>query len=223
LNYKDLPFVTVWIEYSEISTVLKPIGAKPLRHPNGSYAYTVPTLSDPNTGSLITDSIEIASYLERTYPEKPIFPNNSEGLINAFDSAYLGLLMPGVKFIIGRSAEILSPDSAKFFMDARCRAFNLTWDELTSEGQKREAEWALLEKGYSTVYEWYQKSNGKWVMGDTFSYADIIVACCLLWYKRVLREDEWARISSWNGGKWAQLLTDVEKECNFKLNLDLVA
>ena len=51
-------------------------------------------------------------------------------------------------------------------------------------------------------------------MGNTFSYADIIVACEQLWHKRVLREDEWTRISSWNEGKCAQLLTDVEKECN---------
>jgi len=216
LSYKGLPFVTVWIEYLEIGTVLKPIGAKPLRRRDGSYAYTVPTLSDPNTGSLITDSIEIASYLEMTYPEKPIFPgpNHSEGLIRAFDSAHNDLLRPGIKFILGRSAEILSTDSANFFMDTRCRNFNLPWDEFTSKGQKREAEWALLEKGYSTTYEWYQKSHGRWIMGDTFSYADIIVACELLWYKRVLREDEWIRISSWNEGKWAQLLTDVEKECN---------
>ena len=104
-------------------------------------------------------------------------------------------------------------------MDARCMDFSLPWDEFTSEGQKREAEWALLEKGHNTIYEWYQKSNGKWIMGDTFSYADIVVACGLLWYNRVLEEDEWARISSWNGGKWAQFLTDVKKECN----LDLVA
>lgn len=214
MSYKGLPFVTVWIEYSEIATVLKSIGAKQNRRPDGSAVYTVPVLSDPNTGSLITDSLEIASYLEKTYPEKPIFPYNSEALIRAFDYAYMSLRMPAIKFILGRSAEILSPDSAKFFMEARSKYYNLPWDEFISEGPKRDAEWALLEKGYSTVYEWYQKSNGKWVMGDSFSYADIVVACALLWYKRVLKEDEWARVSSWNGGKWAQVLTDVEKECN---------
>jgi glutathione S-transferase len=63
------------------------------------------------------------------------------------------------------------------------------------------------------MYEWYQKTDGKWIMGDGFSYADIIVASTLLWHKRVVKEDEWARISSWNGGKWAQVLADVEHEC----------
>ena len=207
MSYKGLPFVTVWVEYPEIATVMKSIGAKQNKRPDGSDAYTVPVVSDPNTGAIITDSLEIASYLEETYPEKPIFPNNSETLIRAFDSAYMGLIRPAFKSVLGRSAEILSPDSAKFLMEVRSTGFKLPWNEVVAERK-------LLEKGYSAVYKWYQKSNGKWIMGDTFSYADITVACFLLWYKRVLKEDEWAEISSWNGGKWTQVLTDVEKECN---------
>ena len=206
--------MTVWIEYAEIATVLKSIGAKQNKRIDGSDAYTVPVVSDPNTGAIITDSLEIASYLEKTYPEKPIFPHNSEALIRAFNTAFRGLVMAGdEKFLLGRSADILSPDSAKVLMDVRSKAIKLPWDEFVSEGAKRQME-ELLEKGYNTLYEWYQKSNGKWIMGDTFSYADIIVACDSLWYKRVMKEDEWAWISSLNGGKWVQVLEDVEKECN---------
>ncbi|KAG2051545.1 hypothetical protein BDR06DRAFT_958794, partial [Suillus hirtellus] len=51
-------------------------------------------------------------------------------------------------------------------------------------------------------------------MGDTFSYADIIVASRLFWYKSILKEDEWARISSWNGGRWAKVLDKVQQECH---------
>ena len=213
MSYKGLPFETVWVEYSEIATVMKSIGAKQIKRINRSNIYTVPVLSDPNTGALITDSMEIASYLEKTYPEKSIFPHNSGALIRAFDTAFMGLLMPAVKFLLGRSAEVLSPDSAKFFMDVRSKEFQLPWDEFVSDGAKRQME-ELLEKGHNTLYEWYQKSNGKWIMGDTFSYADIIVACSLLWYKRVMKEYEWAWISSLNGGKWVQVLEHVEKECN---------
>ncbi|KAG2116443.1 uncharacterized protein F5147DRAFT_672848 [Suillus discolor] len=182
LSYKGLPFVTVWVEYSDISVAMKAIGAKPNKRSDGTDVYPVPVLSDPNTGALITDSLEIASYLEKTYPEKAIFPNNSESLIR-------------------------DPTSAKFFIGVRSIDVPLPWDATYGE------DWALLEKGYNTAYEWYQKTDGKWFMGDTFSYADIIVACRLLWFKRVLKEDEWVRISSWHGGKWAQLLADVEKEC----------
>ncbi|KAG1864014.1 hypothetical protein C8R48DRAFT_602270 [Suillus tomentosus] len=207
LSYKDLPFVTLWVEYSDIPIAMKAIGAKPNKRPDGSDVYTVPVLSDPNTGALITDSLEIASYLDKTYPEKLVFPNNSEPLIRAFDSAISSLLRPAVKFIYARCTEILSPASAEFFTKARSVYVPLPWDV------SRDTDWELLEKGYNTLYEWYQKTDGKWIMGDTFSHADIIVACDLLWYKRVLEEDEWARVSSWNGGKWAKVLADVEKEC----------
>ncbi|KAG1834933.1 hypothetical protein DFJ58DRAFT_821159 [Suillus subalutaceus] len=147
---------------------------------DSSDVYTVPVLSDPNTGALITDSLEIASYLEKTYPEKPIFPNNSEPLIRAFDSAYMSLILSGIK-LSSRSVDVPLP------WDPNC-----------------DAEWKLLEKGYNTAYEWYQKTVGKWIMGNTFSYADIVVACWLVAYKRVLKDDEWARI----------ILADVEKEYN---------
>ncbi|KAG1882748.1 hypothetical protein F4604DRAFT_1921348 [Suillus subluteus] len=208
LSYKDIPFVTLWVEYSDIPIAMKAIGAKPNKRRDGSDVYTVPVLSDPNTGALITDSFEIASYLEKTYPEKPIFPNNSESLICAFDSAYMSLILPGIKPMFLRTLEILRPASAKFFTGARSGDVPLPWDP------NCDAEWELLEKGYNTAYEWYQKTDGKWIMGDTFSYADIIVACWLLAFKRVLKEDDkWASISSWNGGKWAKVLADVEKEC----------
>ncbi|KAG2152784.1 hypothetical protein DEU56DRAFT_868809 [Suillus clintonianus] len=193
LSYKDIPFVTLWVEYSDIPIAMKAIGAKPNKRRNGSDIYTVPVLSDPNTGALITDSLEIASYLEKTYPEKPIFPSNSEPQIRTFDSAYPSLIRPAIKFILARCTEILSPASAKFFMGARSVDIPLPWDAT------RDADWELLEKGHNTAYDWYQKN--------------IIVACWLLTFKRVLKEDEWARISSWNGGKWAQVLADVEKEC----------
>jgi glutathione S-transferase len=208
LRYKDIPFVTIWVEYSDISIAMKAIGAKSKKRRDGSDVCTVPVLSDPNTGALIMDSLEIASYLEKTYPEKPIFPNNSESLIYAFDSAHMNLIRPVMKSLFLTCTEILSPASAKFFIGVRSMDVPLPWDV------ERDADWELLERGYNTAYEWYQKTNGKWIMGDTFSYADIIVGCWLLAYKRVLKEDEWVRISSWNGGKWAQVLADVEKECN---------
>jgi glutathione S-transferase len=209
LKYKDIPFVTLWVEYSEISVAMKSIGATPIgrKDRHGSDVYTIPVLSDPNTGAIITDSIEIASYLEKTYPEKLIFPNNSESFVRTLNSTHHNLIFPAYKSIFARTAEKMCPASAKFFTEARSLTVPLPWDVGHDE------DWDLLEQGYNTMYEWYQKGDGKWIVDDTFSYADITVASSLLWYKRVLKEDEWARISSWNGGKWAQVLADVEQEC----------
>ncbi|KIJ66487.1 hypothetical protein HYDPIDRAFT_109530 [Hydnomerulius pinastri MD-312] len=192
---------------------MREIGASPLKRLDGSEVHTCPVLSDPNTGALITDSWVIAEYLDKTYPEKPVFPNNTQGLINAFDSAYVGLTQPAVKLVLLRSAEILNERSAEYFIRTRQEGYGEKIEEWSLEGPKRDAHWAIHENGYGTVNTWYEKS-GKWLMGDTFSYADIIVATRLLWFKRVFREDEWKRVCSWHDGKWEKLLADVQKECN---------
>ncbi|KAF9225270.1 hypothetical protein BS17DRAFT_778379 [Gyrodon lividus] len=214
LSYKNLPFETVWIEYPDIATKMKEIGASPNKRPDGSDHYTVPVLSDPNTGALVTDSWVIAEYLDKNYPQKPIFPNNSKGLINAFDSACVGLWQPAIKFVVLRASQILNEHSIEYYIRKRQGYFGETFDEFSPEGPKRDAHWATIEKGCDTTKTWYDKSDGKWLMGDTFSYADILVACFLLCFKRVFREEEWKRICSWHDGEWEKLLANVEKECN---------
>ncbi|KAG2138644.1 uncharacterized protein EDB93DRAFT_720964 [Suillus bovinus] len=214
LSYKELPFETVWVEYPNIAPVLKGLGLTPKKRLDGSDIYTVPVLNDPNTGALIDESLEIAAYLEKTYPTKPIFPHGSHMLIRVFDSAYLDDTQPIVKLIYVRVAEILNPVSAEFFRRTRSERLQLPWEEFSPEGPKRDKDWAYLEQGFNKGEALWVKSGREWVMGDTFSYADIIVASRLFWYKRVLKEDEWARISSWNGGRWARVLDKVQQECH---------
>ncbi|KAI6133672.1 hypothetical protein EV401DRAFT_1912660 [Pisolithus croceorrhizus] len=193
---------------------MKAIGARQNRLLDGRDAYTLPVLNDPNTGALITDSWEIAEYLEKTYPKKPIFSNKSKGLIRAFDAVLINLLRPVSKFPILRASEILSERSAEYYITAREEGLKEKLSEFSPEGPKREEHWVNLEQIFSTSREWYDKEEGKWLMGDTFSYADIITAAGLFWLKSVLHGDEWEKIAGWHDGRWARLLADVEKECN---------
>ncbi|KAG2030519.1 hypothetical protein BDR03DRAFT_928942 [Suillus americanus] len=214
-NYKELPFVTLWVEYLDISIAMKSIGAKPVKRRNGSDVYTIPVLSDPNTGALITDSLEIVSYLEKTYPEKPIFPNSSEPLIRAFDSAYMSLILPGFKPMLPRTIEILSPASAKFFIRILSLLGETRWEAVSEENAQQ--QWENLKKGLDEIDKWYQKSGGKWIMGDTFSFADMVVACRTMWWNTIFDEEQLRELHSWNGGRWASILADVNAECGTDL------
>ncbi|KAI6120881.1 hypothetical protein EDD16DRAFT_805835 [Pisolithus croceorrhizus] len=212
LGCKGLPFRVEWVEYCDIAPRMKEIGARQNKLPDGRDGYTLPVLNDPNTGALITDSWEIAEYLEKTYPEKPIFPNQSKGLIRAFDAVVMSLLRTAFKFPMLRSTEIMNERGAEYFIAAREEGFKEKFSEFSPEGPKRDEHWANLERMFDTSKEWYDEEEGKWLMGDVFSYADIIMAARLFWFERVLHDDEWEKIANWHGGRWAKLLADVEKE-----------
>ena len=74
LNYKGLPFRTVWVEYPDIESTLKAAGivSNTRKKPDGSPTWTVPAIYDPKTKTGITESFAIAEYLDKTYPDTPL-------------------------------------------------------------------------------------------------------------------------------------------------------
>ena len=192
---------------------MKEIGARTTKYPDGSDVYTLPVLRDPNDGAIITDSFDIAVYLDNTYPEKPVFPKDTKSLISAFDIAYVGQIWPAVKFPLVRAKEILREGSVEYYLSTRQKYFNQKLEEWSPEGPERDQHWSALEKAFTTVKTWYDKTDGRWITGDTFSYADILVASSLVWLSKVLHDDEWRRLTTWNDGAWEKLLADVKSEC----------
>ena len=213
LGYKGLPFEVEWVEYPDIAPRMKELGAAPGKSRGGTEMYTLPVLRDPNTGVIITDSWEIAVYLDNTYPEKPVFPEDTKGLISAFGTMLLNQIFPVVKFLVLRSKEVLNERSAEYYLTKRQIHFNQKIEEWSPEGPERERHWSILEKTLAAWKAVYDKTEGKWLMGNTFSYADILTASLLFWFKRVLHDDEWKRVAAWHDGHWERLLADVEREC----------
>lgn len=221
LSYKNLPFTTIWVEYANITTKSKEIGASPTACPDGSKCFTLPILSDPNTGTVVSDSWDIAQYLDETYPEKPIFPNGSKGLIKAFEPRMAALLGASVKFILLRTRSALNDCSLEYWSGKKEEDIGGKVDEWSPEGPTRDSHWAIIETSFlGSARTWYDQVEGKWLMGDTFSYADIILAARLFWFKRVLLDDEWKRVASIRDGNWGKFLADVERECNLVLHTD---
>ncbi|KAI6120885.1 hypothetical protein EDD16DRAFT_806150 [Pisolithus croceorrhizus] len=214
LGYKGLPFRVEWVGFPDIAPRMKEIGARKNRLADGAEMNTLPVLSDPNTGALVTDSWEIAEYLEKTYPEKSIFSHNRKGLIRAFTTAIISLVQPAAIFPILRASQILDERSAECYITTKEVMFKAKISEFSPEGPKRDEHWAIIERAFTTSKEWYAEEEGKWLMGDVFSYADIFTASILSWLKRVLHEDEWEKIASWHDGRWGELLADVEKQCS---------
>ena len=204
------------MELPDIAPRMKELGARTTEFLDGSNVYTLPVLRDPNTGALVTNSFDIAVYLDNTYPEKPVFPKDTNGLICAIESAYINQILLAYKFLVVRSVEVLRDRSAEFCVTTREKYFNQKFAEFSPEGPERDQHWATLEKVYMTAKNWYDNTDGKWLMGGTFSYADIVIASCLFWFKKVLHEDEWEKMATWHDRQWARLLADVECECKVR-------
>lgn len=89
LNFKGVPYKTVWLEYPDIEPTFRSIGAIPISpKPDGSGPfYTLPVIVDPSRRTpsggptIITDSWNIAEYLDNVYPSPGLlFPEGTKAL-----------------------------------------------------------------------------------------------------------------------------------------------
>lgn len=214
LSYKGLPYEVVWVEFYDVAAAMKGIGASP----SAGGRYTVPVIKDPNTGAMVSDSHAIAKYLDRTYPDKPLIPHGTHILMETFETLFINTVMtPSFKLLAVRTLEIQNDVSRGSFIESRLKMFRETqWEDMAPD-EKAQQMWAAFKKGLGVVGGWYQKNGGKWIMGDTFSFADIVVVSWMVWWNAILNEQERLEVHALNGGSWTRLLADVNAECNTDL------
>ncbi|KAJ7459678.1 hypothetical protein FB451DRAFT_555614 [Mycena latifolia] len=215
LNFKGLPYKTTWVEYPDIADVCKAIGAEPTMNRRGSPSYTLPVIHDPNTGTVVSDSARIADYLDATYPDTPtVVPAGTRTLQRAFRAALDRATGPVDPYIIPAVARILRPRSEEHFVRTREAIFKKQLTEMEPTGEAHDAAWKELEAGYGKISGWMQEEDpAPFVMGNTVSFADFVVAGELQWCMKAFGEDsdKWKDMLTWHGGRWAKLLADLKK------------
>ncbi|KAJ7506937.1 hypothetical protein B0H11DRAFT_1973438 [Mycena galericulata] len=214
LNFKGLPYKTVWIEYPEIEALCKEIGAAPTsKKADGRPHFTLPVIHDPSTGAVISDSGKIAEYLDTTYPDKPrLMPLGTTGFHRAFDAGAHPLIASVYPYGLPASQARLNPSSAEYFRRTREVSWGKTLENLTPKGEEDAVQWKKLKDGFGTLDEWI-KANGEtspYLMGDALCYADMWMAAYINWIKLVL-PDRWEDVKSWHDGRWGKLLQEMEK------------
>ncbi|RAL65694.1 hypothetical protein DID88_005362 [Monilinia fructigena] len=114
LNYKEIPYKTIWIEYPDITPTFKSLGITP--NPTG-IPYTIPTIRLPDS-TYHQDSYSIASTLDASYPDpslKITSPHLSqvEDLIPKLQLSIRPLWMPLL------ATELLNDSSRAYFEETR--------------------------------------------------------------------------------------------------------
>lgn len=212
LNYKGLPYKTVWLEYPDIEPTMKKIGALPTgKRPDGSILYTIPAIYDDSTGTAIAESTLIAEYLDKTYPSTPrIIPPGTHALQLAFADLFFSkngplmlLLLPDVPF---------NPISVEFFNKHHAPIFGApTLEGLRVSPEQQNIQWEKVKDIFGKFDEMI-KEDGIWVMGNTPSFADFVIGSLLITVKAIYGKEsgEWKRIMSWHGGRWKRLMRGLD-------------
>ncbi|KAI0746799.1 hypothetical protein C8Q80DRAFT_1105261 [Daedaleopsis nitida] len=210
LNYKRLPYRTVWIEFSDVEATLRSLGARPTYKPDGRPVYSLPVIVDPfrsrNAPVVLSDADVIADYLEATYPARPIFPDGSRALQALFvyyvQDIFVKPLLP-----------ILVPLTHQRLPERSQAHFRHPAGPMPPPGglvgPQREQAWVAVKEQFNHLAGILDKNSfggdGVVAMGREVTYADFALCSVLIWVEKVSPHDCWARIREWNGGRWARL------------------
>jgi len=226
LNFKGIPYETEWVEFPDVEALCKKIGAPATgQKDDGSPYYSVPTIYDPSTKSVVTDSFKIALYLDKQYPDAPkLFPHNTQALIHNTLETVGSVATPSFFLVIADIWTSLNEASQGYFRETREKKFAKKLEEITPEGsEQEEALWKQLDGALKNVGELIDLTGGPYIMGDTVSYADLLLAAQFIWVKRCWSgasggdgetSQKWERFCGLDGGRWktyAALLSKYEQ------------
>ncbi|KAJ7597744.1 hypothetical protein C8J56DRAFT_1159586 [Mycena floridula] len=217
LNYKEIPYRTVWLEYPEIEELAISLGAEPTTTlPNGDQLYTLPMIHDLSTGAVVNDSAKIAQYLDEQYPETPrVLAPGTHGLYQAFLETFMNnILSPTWSFVMPYFPNILNPPSLEYYRKAREPRFGKTLEGMrpdTEEG--KEEQWRKVEAAFGRMAKWMPKDSLFIMGGDKPTFPDFAIGAALIGYELTFGEEgeEWKIMSKFDDGRWARTLRAWDK------------
>jgi glutathione S-transferase len=211
LNYKGLPYTTVWEHHPDVEARAKAIGAPPTgTKADGSAFYTFPILQDTTAGVVISDSTKIIEYLDSAYPDTPkVNQEGSETIQNTFKEIFRSKI---VGLMYGLSApgtfEVLSASGQEYNRAG--------WKPLLGErlpnGMTRDEAWVALKAGLDEIDGRIEEGQ-VFVNGEKPIDVDFEIAASLTWGRKSWGEesDKWKELRSWNKGRWGRLVDTMEK------------
>lgn len=200
------------MEWPDIKSVYEKHGIQATsRNPDGSQRYTLPVIHDPSTGVSTSDSFLIAEYLDKIYPTPEIFPHGIQGLQMAFEGAYIERVKPMIPFVIPEICAKLTPAGQAFYTPRLEKMYGKTMAELLPKGEAAVEGWNKYKDGLAEVARWYAKTDGPFLLGDTISWADFVVAAPIMLH-RILwgdKSQQWQDVTTWHDGCFGNLIKEV--------------
>ncbi|KAH7066800.1 hypothetical protein BKA63DRAFT_571202 [Paraphoma chrysanthemicola] len=173
LNYKGVPYRTVFLEFPDIEPTLKKLGLAPAA--SGPH-YTVPSIHHLSSNTYLMGSEPIADFLESTYPD-PTLPLTSE-LGHEIGTRARSVIGPVLgRLIMPRELSILSSRSQEYFRRTREATLGHKLEDLLDPEQEEKA-WTRVHDDISAIGELMltNKAKGPFVLGASPSGTDFFIA-----------------------------------------------
>ncbi|KAI0058412.1 hypothetical protein BV25DRAFT_1830060 [Artomyces pyxidatus] len=215
LHIKGLAYKTVWVEYPDIEPTLKKIGAPPTSMREGAPLYTLPVIHDPATGRIVTDSLQIALYLDAQYPSTPqLLPPASRALQIALLETFVTprVRPPTLKLVIYATASQLNSQSEAFYHRTRAErvpGYSGTLENVARDPEVRQALLKELAAAIGELGRW--KGDYPFLGGLNVSYVDAVIAAMLKWFRTVGDRTEWETVRGEIANEWDGLLQTFAK------------
>ncbi len=201
------------MEFTDIEALYKRLGVEPTtKKSDGSLYCSLPLIYDPSTKTHVSDSYQIALYLDKTYPNTPpLFPKGTLVFHQIFQATYQKVSSATLPLLMAAFCDRFSPRTQAVFRPVRERKFGRRLEDLCDETQWQKAEQAWEE--YATLLKVNGEGEDTLVMGDTVCFADFQIAAILVGARNALgvESERWKRISGWQGGKCGLFLDQFAK------------
>lgn len=187
LNYKAVPYETVWSEYVELP---KTLGARGIL-PNASSGpwnpeYYSPALVLPD-GRTVMGTLDCVTVLEELWPEPSLRLDN--GYVEKADQATMAVMMGSIGDAFPAYAtNCLTLRDRESFQQTRSAWLGVaSFAELAANPNNTgESGWRASELGLQACVELLlENEEGPFIEGNNFSYADCILGSVWMTYKRI--------------------------------------
>ncbi|KAI0315816.1 hypothetical protein OF83DRAFT_1130174 [Amylostereum chailletii] len=215
LNIKGIPYRTEWVDFPDVQSKMREIGAAPTGTRHDEPLWTVPTIYDPATNTTVSDSDAIAHYLDAQYPSTPaLFPPGTAAMQKALVEFVVARLTYGPMFplcILDIHA-CFTPQVQGWFRPRTEKIVGMSLEEFYEQDGKRKEMVRELLRTLDDLNRWIEVGDGVFFGGEKPVNVDTALAAVLTCIERTTGEDSelWKAIAKANDGRWARFMRAFE-------------
>ncbi|KAK4504550.1 hypothetical protein PRZ48_005466 [Zasmidium cellare] len=196
LNYKNLPYKTEFVPFTQLQGKLKATGMSP-NEPGVAWCdYSVPAIRLPD-GTHLMDSLKIARKLDELHPTPSLHLDTDVFEKTSAVTAKLGgPLLPVFMPIIGR--EIVLEEDAEWFETDRSQKFGMSMAEF-ERTKGGELAWEKTGEGMEMLRGLLRENpEGPFILGQEASYGDLMLLGLFEFYRKL---GIWGKFREVYGGR----------------------